>query len=125
MSVRLSIRPRALPLSTAIPSDYEYLKTPGPPSKYRVTIRHPGYQPDEDVLCSMHAWDHGVGGLHHGFAHTACGILADNRFDGYLSRSRNGSEGDPVTDIPFDGVLPAGDYWYYVRDSCARTLLYL
>jgi hypothetical protein len=63
----------------------------------------------------MYAWDHAEGGIHHGLAHNACFIFADNRIDGYLSRTCDGEHGERVN-AAWDDVLPAADtdYYFYV-----------
>jgi hypothetical protein len=87
---------------------YSFLATP--PITLRINFRHPAYEPGDDLLFTLYAWDHAEGGLHYGLAHTACAIVAGNRHDGYLSATRNGlplAAGD-------DSVLRLGDYYFHV-----------
>ncbi|KAF4449623.1 hypothetical protein FALBO_16621 [Fusarium albosuccineum] len=80
-----------------------------------IKIFHPGYyEPDEeqydpngDVLISLPALDDG--GIHHDTAHTACAILAANRWDGYFSRD---PEGRGKIDRPPDGILRDKSYFF-------------
>jgi hypothetical protein len=97
------------------PECYEFLKAPAPRRKYRVNFRHPAYGPDDSPLFTLYAWDHADGGIHHGFAHSACSIFADNRTDGYLSTTCDGEHGERVQ-AGWDEVLPAAvvDYYFYV-----------
>jgi len=90
---------------------YEFLKAPSP-HKYRIRFRHPAYSANENIIFTLHAWDHPEGGIHYGLAHCACAIIADNRLDGYLSTTVDG-ESDHRVDAAWDDVLPARDSDYY------------
>jgi hypothetical protein len=50
-------------------------------------------------------------GLHHRTALIACGIVACNQWNGYLSAERNG----PPLSEPFDALLTGRQYFYHVR----------
>ncbi|KAK9477090.1 hypothetical protein V1514DRAFT_321405 [Lipomyces japonicus] len=63
-----------------------------------IFIRHPGYEPGDDVLFKFFASDHRSG-------------VAGNRRDGWLSIDRDGEnrvQGD------LDDVLAVGNYWYHL-----------
>jgi hypothetical protein len=87
-----------------------------------VNFRHPAYGPDDNPLFTLYAWDHADGGIHHGFAHSACSIFADNRTDGYLSTTCVGEHGERVQ-AAWDEVLPAAvvDYYFYVPYPPGRS----
>ncbi|KAL6402742.1 hypothetical protein AUP68_14077 [Ilyonectria robusta] len=80
-----------------------------------IKLFHPGYhEPDQeqydpngDVLISLPALDDG--GIHHDTAHTACAILAANRWDGYFSHDRSGSM---KVRPPQDGILRERSYFF-------------
>ncbi|KAG8665195.1 uncharacterized protein FPOAC1_013174 [Fusarium poae] len=89
-----------------------------------VKIFHPGYhEPDQeqydpngDVLISLPALDDG--GIHHDTAHTACAILAANRWDGYFSRDRSGTA---KVDPPQDGILREKSYFFCLPSPSTST----
>lgn len=107
-----------------VPECYEFLKVPAPQRKYRINFRHPAYGPDDNPLFTLYAWDHADGGIHHGFAHSACSIFADNRTDGYLSTTCVGDHGERVQ-AAWDEVLPAAvvDYYFYVPYPPGRSYI--
>ncbi|KAG4439238.1 hypothetical protein IFR05_005276 [Cadophora sp. M221] len=112
---RIDIRDTATLHPSPLPEHYEFLKAPSPRLKYRINFRHPAYAPDDNLLFTLYAWDHADGRIHHGLAHCACSIFADNRIDGYLSRTCNSEHGDRI-DASWDDVLRAADadYYFYV-----------
>jgi hypothetical protein len=80
-----------------------------------VKIRHPGYS-GSNTLLTFAAVDQGASsyGVHFGTVHVACAIIANNRHDGWLSRSRSYAvESDRIAQND-DSVLPAGEYFYHV-----------
>ncbi|KAH7378620.1 hypothetical protein BKA64DRAFT_544215, partial [Cadophora sp. MPI-SDFR-AT-0126] len=97
---------------SSLPIEYSFLQSPPISSrKNLVNFRHPTYPPENSLLFSLYVWDHADGGIDHGLAHNACAIIADNHFEGYLSRTCNG---EPIT-APWDDVLPADhDYYFHV-----------
>jgi hypothetical protein len=97
-----------------LPKHYEFLKAPSP-HKYRIRFRHPAYAVNDNILFTLYAWDHPGGGIHYGLAHCACVIIADNRIDGYLSRTADTEFGDRI-DAAWDDILPVRDtdYYFYV-----------
>ncbi|KAL6405956.1 hypothetical protein AUP68_10511 [Ilyonectria robusta] len=83
---------------------------------------HPGYgktlistnaqPPIRDALISLPAFDDG--GIHYDTAHTTCGVLAGNRWDGYFSLDR-----DSRTRVqpPADGILRERAYFFCLPPS--------
>jgi hypothetical protein len=93
--------------ATAVDERFDYLASSI--GDRRVNVRHPGYGANHDLLFSLHTPDDIAGGVHYGLVLDACGIIADNRRDGWLSHDREGRdrvEGD------VDDILSRGDYWY-------------
>jgi hypothetical protein len=80
-----------------------------------VTIKHPGYpdELDQNILLRLWGFDRNGGGLHHGTALAACGIVAGNSWSGYFTETRDGQKlvlGD-------DDVLTQKEYYYYTGDE--------
>jgi HNH endonuclease len=75
----------------------------------RVIIKHPGYE-DHNDLIGFYAWDNSPG-IHLGTVLLACGIVACNEFNGYLSQDKNGNA--RITE-PDDYLLPVGDYFFHI-----------
>ncbi len=109
------LREPATAIPGPVPEKYEFLKAPSPPTKYRIRFWHPAYAHDDSPLFILWAWDDAEGGIHHGLAHNACSIFADNRFDGYLSKTCDGEHGERIN-AAWDDILPAADtdYYFYV-----------
>ncbi|KAI0867395.1 hypothetical protein GGS24DRAFT_485805 [Hypoxylon argillaceum] len=77
---------------------------------------HPGYEPPYDVLFLFPRLDHtstSLKGVHYGTALTACQIIANNAFDGYLATDQEGRE-RVGPDINLDHVLTESKYWFFV-----------
>ena len=105
---RIVLREASSIFPTAPPAPYAFLASS--PGRRRINIHHPGYDINDDLLFTLYALDHELGGIHHGLAHTACAIVAGNRHDGYLSESRGGN----AIHAGMDDVLHAGDYYFHV-----------
>ncbi|KAI0115511.1 hypothetical protein GGR51DRAFT_503272 [Nemania sp. FL0031] len=91
------------------------LKPPAQPSigssaSQKITFHHPAYELQQGILLSFSASD--SGGVFHETARIACCLLADCRWDGYLSTKRNKSP-SPV-DTTRDGILTCSDYFFHV-----------
>jgi hypothetical protein len=87
---------------------------------HRIIIRHPAYPPlrNTNVLLSLLAFDHPDGGLHHETARIACGIIADNVWNGYFSEEAGGQ---PI-DLRPDEILRVGkDYFFHVPHPVGST----
>ena len=90
---------------------------PGP-KPVLINIYHPGYHDEFILLMSFPGYDSRKGHLWHNFAHTACAIISNNRFDGWLSRSR-----DPQS-IRFSGdLLEPGDYWWHLPGGKSESFV--
>ncbi|KAK5111416.1 hypothetical protein LTR85_012146 [Meristemomyces frigidus] len=79
-----------------------------------VSVYHPDYNDHGAVLFSLPATDGDAQtpGVHRNTLHTACAIIANNRFDGYISASR-----DPHAahdDLDRTDTLPAGTYYFHL-----------
>ncbi|KAF4980499.1 hypothetical protein FZEAL_3503 [Fusarium zealandicum] len=86
-----------------------------PRRPHSIAFVHPGYDRGHwkyHVLLSLLALDDG--GIDYTTAHTACGILAGNRWDGFFSRDR---AGDQRIEEPRDGVLRDERYFYHLPGS--------
>ena len=93
-----------------------------PPSKpalmrRRVDIYHPGYDDEVVPLLSFSGYDSKEGGLWYHFAHTACAIITNNQFDGWLSTSR-----DQQSPRYSGELLAPGDYWWHLPGGNMNTL---
>ncbi|KPM46517.1 hypothetical protein AK830_g41 [Neonectria ditissima] len=90
-----------------------------------VLFFHPGYSgadgtSDFDVLLSLEAFDDAGTGVHYDTAHTACAILANNRWDGYFSDDRHGR----LKAQPPDGILRKEQYYFCLPSSDPSTHQY-
>ncbi|KAF2764388.1 hypothetical protein EJ03DRAFT_28393 [Teratosphaeria nubilosa] len=91
-----------------------------------VRARHPGYLPDNNLLIQFAATDvssDGVQGVAGGIVHCACAIVANNRFDGFLSPSQDYAAAlqNQVSTQP-GHILAAGDYYFHLpRPDPAAT----
>lgn len=76
-----------------------------------VSFKHPAYADRSNTLLQLQATDHAPGGgIHHETARIACAIVACNAWNGYLSRSRDGS---PLSEHE-DDVLREKTYYFHV-----------
>lgn len=55
--------------------------------EHQIIIRHPGYALPNNILILLQAPDHPDGGLVYDTAHTICGIIAGNRWNGFFLKS--------------------------------------
>jgi hypothetical protein len=108
--LKVALRPASKIITGPVPPGFLFLENASPPQSYRVHFRHPAYPDSSNVLLSLHAWDQAGGGIHYGLAHTACAIIANNRFDGYLSREIDGSS---RIEAEWDSCLPAESHGFY------------
>lgn len=97
VSPPLSLKPPCQPFSNSAPT------VP------LVFFLHPGYKDNHNILLTLPAFD--SGGIHHATAHIACAILANGRWDGFLSLSRDG----PRLSANPDDVLPHGRYYFCIE----------
>ncbi|KAF1958577.1 hypothetical protein CC80DRAFT_441077 [Byssothecium circinans] len=80
---------------------------------YKVYLRHPGYSDTGNILLALPALDHPQGGIHHETARIACAILANNRWEGFLTETR---AGQPAQVGP-DGILQGKNYYFLVSQE--------
>lgn len=91
----------------------DVLQTPTSVGSKVIRIRHPGYADRKNIMLDLECTDDLLDGLYHGLVHTAASIVAGNRFDGYLSRSREGAKVSQA----IHELLPAGDYYFLLPSS--------
>ncbi len=77
-----------------------------------VFLRHPGYGDNKDILLKLPALDAG-GGIHHETARIACCIVANNRWDGFLTENKAGTQRVDATLGPDDNLLKK-DYYFHI-----------
>jgi hypothetical protein len=78
-----------------------------------VQLRHPAYSEGSNILLILPANDYPDGGIHHETARLACAVIAGNRWDGYLSESRNP---EPLMAGP-ETVLRKKNYYFHVTSD--------
>lgn len=74
----------------------------------QVIFLHPGYNDNHNILLILPA--HDSGGVHHETARVACAILANSRWDGFLSLTANGSR----IDCGPDDILMSRRYYFRI-----------
>ncbi|PVH91208.1 hypothetical protein DM02DRAFT_706327 [Periconia macrospinosa] len=81
----------------------------------QILFRHPGYHDSNNVLLKLFAPDSGPPsrgyGLYAGYALQACGIIAGNRWDGWLSEAK---DHDPSTRVDSGSVLDKNSYYFHL-----------
>lgn len=82
-----------------------------------INIYHPGYENNDAPLLVFPGYDSSQGDLWHDLAHTACAIISNNQFDGYISRSK-----DPESTRVLEELLAPGNYWWHVPRGSLITL---
>ncbi|KAI1121609.1 hypothetical protein F5Y10DRAFT_271892 [Nemania abortiva] len=86
----------------------------------KIIFHHPGYHPLHDILFILPRLDRSSmslqQGVHYGTALTACQIIANNAFDGYLATDREGCE-RVDSNLDFDHLLTKSDYWFFVPST--------
>ncbi|KAL8824592.1 MAG: hypothetical protein Q9170_008109 [Blastenia crenularia] len=82
-----------------------------------ITILHPAYPDDKNCLFTFEACDHPEGGLHKVVVLTACGIIAGNFWNGYLSTSR---DGPPIDEDIY--VLREPSYYFHALPYSSATI---
>ncbi|GAB1311872.1 hypothetical protein MFIFM68171_02082 [Madurella fahalii] len=119
MNPTSSTPPPNLPGNVPISIRCRYRKPSHPESVYvpsnivkRILFRHPGYPDTNNILFPLSALD-GPGGVHHETARVACALLANSRWDGFLSTTRDG----PAVLAGPDDVLTESDYYFRLPDS--------
>ena len=82
-------------------------------TKKHVEIKHLGYDEGENDLLILFAPNGKEGGLQIDLVRIACGIVAGNRFDGFLSSSRLAQ----ALDLSRDDILQPRTYYFHVPYS--------
>lgn len=84
---------------------------PSNASCQRITIKHPGYGRGNTLFALPAREGAGAEGkAHYATVHTACAIISNNRYDGWLSSTLSG---EPRTHPDFEGLVPAGIYYLH------------
>lgn len=84
----------------------------------RIRFYHPHYPYPSNLLLDLHAPDGPNGGLDYTFAHTACGLIAGNRWDGYFSHDVGAQQ---RLQLEQGDILPLGDYFFQLDDSSTEN----
>lgn len=103
-----------------VPEHIVGVETVSTDPRHVVHFRHPAYPTAKNRLFSLLALDHPTGGIHSTTAHTACAIIAGNRFDGYLSLT---ATGEPIRAGSYS-VLTGSDYFFCVPTPKGTTGTY-
>ena len=82
-----------------------------------IKIYHPGYDDEDALMISFPGYDSEEGDLYYDFAHTACAIVSNNHFDGWLSTSRN-----PQVPRFSEELLAPGKYWWHLPGGNTNSL---
>jgi hypothetical protein len=82
-----------------------------------IQIFHPGYDDDIVPLISFGGYDTKDGYLWYDVAHTACAIITNNQFHGWLSMGRD-SQSPRVS----GELLAPGDYWWHIPGGNLNAL---
>ncbi|KAF2137709.1 uncharacterized protein K452DRAFT_235297, partial [Aplosporella prunicola CBS 121167] len=82
-----------------------------------IIIKHPAYPVTSDTLLTLKASDDSRGGIHHDTLLIICGILANNRFDGYLAETAVG----PAITEPRSAILRRRIYYFCVTPPDGQT----
>lgn len=80
---------------------------------HTIILRHPGYSDDGNILMILSALDHPEGGLHHETARIACAIVANNRWEGFLTETRTGE----CAQTDSEGILRGSEYYFRISDD--------
>ena len=80
---------------------------------HRVHLRHPGYSDTGNILMVLPALDHPQGGIHHETARIARAIVANNKWEGFLTETRAGGR----TAVGSDGILRGKNYYFRVSEN--------
>lgn len=84
-----------------------------PPEAFcqRITIKHPGYGRGNTLFALPACEGAGAEGkAHYATVYTACAIISNNRYDGWLSSTLSG---EPRTYPDLEGLVPAGIYYLH------------
>ncbi|KAF2194705.1 hypothetical protein K469DRAFT_725931 [Zopfia rhizophila CBS 207.26] len=85
---------------------------------HRVYLRHPGYSDTGNILMVLPALDHPQGGIHHETARIACAIVANNRWEGFLTETKTGGRTANSEKYP---VVPLFAHWRFPHDNLPES----
>lgn len=113
----VNLRPSVTIFSPSLSDEYIYLSRPVLRSHATIQFLHPAYNTGANKFLELNAWDAEAGGMHYGLAHTACAIIANNRFDGYFSTER--MPGRQMLNADWNQILPlnSGGYYFHVPEG--------
>jgi hypothetical protein len=86
-------------------------------SGHKVYIYHPAYEESQSYLFHLHASDHPEGGFLHALALNGCALIAKNRLDDFLSRSR----GDAQLHMALNEILSSENYFFHMSDKLKKA----
>lgn len=97
------------PAQCPIPKNY-----PSVAARRHLKVRHPAYDSSTNIIASFASTDNDgdTYGVQFHMVHTACAIIANNRFDGWFSTSENATAAKIQLDD--NAILPAQDYFFHV-----------
>lgn len=84
-----------------------------PQSQRRIRIQHPDYYDSDNDLLELLVPDHPNGGLQYDFLMVACGIIANNRWDGWLTETVDG----PRLSFHPNDILTNEVYYFHLPNS--------
>lgn len=113
--VTVTVRPAAVSPTESLPLT-KLASTISTDPHSRIHICHPHYPTKTNVIFDLFAPDHPDGGLQYDFVMVACGVVADNRWDGWLTETLDG----PALSILPDEVLRKGRYYFFLPDSTSE-----
>jgi hypothetical protein len=99
----LSLKPPRQPFSATVQTGCQ------------ATFLHPGYDDGHNILLILPALD--SSGIHHETARIACAILADSRWDGFLSYEKDG----PRLEQGPDSILPCRRYYFCIEGGMSGS----
>ncbi len=79
---------------------------------HTIVFKHPGYQNDNNRLLTLPAYDDPEGGFDLETAKTICGILADNRWDGFFTQDLDGP--------PVHVLEASAEYYFILPDASGK-----
>lgn len=94
--------------------DPAYPGNPATAPTRKIKFLHPGYKDEANILLQFDAYD-AESGIHYHTAHTACAIVANNRWDGYFSTDIDGRQ--RVEPSSMDDSLQDDAYYFQVPEG--------
>lgn len=105
-AANISMRP---PAQSPVPKNY-----PSIAARRHLRVRHPAYNSSTNIIASFASTDNDgdVYGVQFHLVHTACAVIANNRFDGWLSNSEDATTAK--IRLEDNAILPAQDYFFHI-----------